>query len=131
MVAQIVATVKERGDTLVWANRAAGYGDECEKVLQQTRGAKKAVVASTTMVSPNAPKVEAVETVFVAAPADQTARQEHSAQVFNVWLAQALASGKYVPSPKVRVCEGGLGKINEALNALREGVSGEKLVVDV
>jgi NADPH:quinone reductase-like Zn-dependent oxidoreductase len=49
--------------------------------------------------------------------------------VWNDFLPEALARGKVVPSPKPRVFDGGLRQLQEALNTLKAGVSGEKLVI--
>ena len=72
-----------------------------------------------------------MEVKFVRAPVDAKERMEHFHFVFNIWLKEKLATGEFVPSPKVRVIEGGLEAANEGLDELRKGVSGVKLVLEV
>jgi NADPH:quinone reductase-like Zn-dependent oxidoreductase len=50
---------------------------------------------------------------------------------WGVWLTEALNKGTFVPSPKIRVIEGGLANLQEALDIQKKGVSGVKLVIDI
>jgi NADPH:quinone reductase-like Zn-dependent oxidoreductase len=51
--------------------------------------------------------------------------------LFNEWAPAALESRVFKPSPPVQIVEGGLEKAQEALDLLRKGVSGKKLVLEV
>ena len=75
--------------------------------------------------------MDGIEAKFVSPPTGDAARTEHFHFVFNVWLKEKLANGKFVPSPKVQLCEGGLEALNKGLDDLKKGVSGAKLVLEV
>ena len=51
--------------------------------------------------------------------------------VFRFWLKEQLENGEFVPSPKIQVVEGGLKSAQKALNKLKKGVGGLKLVLEV
>ncbi|KAK4101426.1 GroES-like protein [Parathielavia hyrcaniae] len=73
---------------------------------------------------------EGIEAVFVRGTAIWTERRDSAAGVFNELLSAWLEAGEVVPQT-VRVVEGGLGGLQTALNRLKKGVSGEKLVVEL
>lgn len=51
------------------------------------------------------------------------------AQVWQTYVAEALAAGALEPRPRLHVIEGGLEKIQEAFNYASKGVSAQKVVV--
>ena len=51
--------------------------------------------------------------------------------MFGVWLKEKLENKEFVPSAKIRLVEGGLHSANKALDELKKGVSGVKLVLEV
>ncbi|KAK4201175.1 chaperonin 10-like protein [Triangularia verruculosa] len=56
--------------------------------------------------------------------------KEVAQQVWNVYLAQAMAKGEFVPAPGPQVVEGrGLDKIQEGFEICKKGVSAAKVVV--
>ncbi|KAK4122617.1 GroES-like protein [Parathielavia appendiculata] len=71
---------------------------------------------------------EGIEAVFVRGRAIWTERRDLAAKVFGESLSAWLETGEVVPQT-TRVVEGGLGGLQTALDTLRKGVSGEKLVV--
>ncbi|KAJ5427863.1 hypothetical protein N7491_008305 [Penicillium cf. griseofulvum] len=62
---------------------------------------------------------------------DEVARSRHINEVFNGWLKPGLESGKVIPTPNIQIEGGGLGGIHAALDKLKAGVSGTKIVVPV
>jgi hypothetical protein len=60
-----------------------------------------------------------------------TAQPELGAWLFNEYLQGALENGSAVPSPPAQIVEGGIGAMQEALDLLKKGVSGRKLVLKV
>jgi hypothetical protein len=101
------------------------------EILKQLKGEETAKLASAIPLSEDSPKMEGVEVKFVAAPRDAKERTEHFHFVFGVWLKKKLEAGEFVPSPKVKVIEGGLESANKGLDELKKGVSGVKLVLEV
>lgn len=75
--------------------------------------------------------VSGVEAKFVTIPQAKDERDEHFHFVFGVWLKEKLAKKEYVPSPHIQVIEGGLESANRALDLIKEGVSGTKLVLEM
>ncbi|KAL2145656.1 hypothetical protein VTI28DRAFT_6714 [Corynascus sepedonium] len=71
-----------------------------------------------------------VEETFVRGYVIWTEQRDLAASVFNDLLGRWLETGEVVPQA-ARVIEGGLEGLQTALNVLREGVSGEKLVVEL
>lgn len=51
--------------------------------------------------------------------------------LFNDWLAEALAKGVVVPAPAIQIVPGGIASATAVLDAIKKGVSGVKLVVQV
>lgn len=100
-------------------------------VLKVTKGSGTAKVAHAPVLLPDAPALEGVEVIFVMPPIDASARSAHIYKCFNVWLLQGLASGAVIPSPQVQIAAGGLEGLNKALDTLKAGVSGSKIVVNV
>lgn len=58
-----------------------------------------------------------------------TSKTDLSEWLFATFLLPALEKGLIVPSPKLRIVEGGLDSLQTALDTLKKGVSGEKLVI--
>ncbi|KAL8870957.1 MAG: hypothetical protein Q9174_003116 [Haloplaca sp. 1 TL-2023] len=100
-------------------------------VLKITKGDGAAKVAHAALLPEPMPTLEGTEIKFTFPPTDPEVRNKHILKCFHGWLKDGLATGAVVPSPRVRVIEGGLGGLNEALNELSKGVSGTKLVVSV
>ncbi|AEO59416.1 hypothetical protein MYCTH_2094591 [Thermothelomyces thermophilus ATCC 42464] len=71
-----------------------------------------------------------VDAVPVRALDAWTSRRDLAARVFNDLLGTWLETGEFVPQTP-RVVDGGLEGLQTALETLRNGVSGEKLVVEV
>ncbi|KAL4951145.1 chaperonin 10-like protein [Aspergillus filifer] len=102
-----------------------------QSILKEVRGTEPAKIAYAPILPNDAPKVEGIEAKFVFPPTEPEPLRERFAQIFGGWLESKLAAGEVVPSPRVRVVEGGLEGLNRALDVLSEGVSGTKIVVRI
>jgi len=100
-------------------------------ILKEFKGEGTAKLAEAKPLSEDSPKMEGVEVKFISAPKDETKRTEFFHFVMRVWLKEKLEKGEFVPSPKIKVIEGGLESANKGLDELKQGVSGVKLVLEV
>lgn len=101
------------------------------EVLEQFKGDGITKVAHAARIPEDFQKVDWADVKFVSPPAEDEARTEHFEFIFNVWLKEKLAKGEFVPSPKIQMVQGGLEALNDALNTLKKGVSGVKIVLEV
>jgi len=131
VVGKIVKAVKEDGVTVETGFDAVGQVKSCLEILKEVKGHGTARLASAVPLSEDTPTEEGVEVKFVAAPADEGERMEFFHFVFGVWLKERLEKGEFVPSPKVKMVEGGLEGVSKGLDELKKGVSGVKLVLEV
>jgi len=132
VVESIVKAAKEDEVTIQMGfNAAAGSLQSCLDILKESKGEGTAKLATAIPLSEDSPTVEGVEVKFVSAPEDEKERDEHFHFVFGVWLKEKLEKKEFVPSPRVKVIEGGLESVNKALDELKGGVSGVKLVLEV
>lgn len=128
----IVKAAKEDGVTVQVGYDAVGAQKSCMEILKQLKGVEEvARLASAPRLPEDLTPVDGVEVKFVAPPEDAKERAESFHFVFNVWLKEKLESGEIVPSPKAKVVDGGLQSVNKALDELKAGVSGVKLVLEV
>ena len=132
VVSQIIDTVKKDGVTLRTANCVVeGSLQPTLDVLKITKGDAVAKVAHSPPLLPGAPTLDGAEIKFNLPPMDPAERNEHMYKCFHVWLQNGLKSGTVVPSPRVQVEAGGLEGLNKALDTLKAGVSGTKIVVQI
>ena len=131
VVESVVKAAKEDGVTIRIGYDAAGQLQDCLDILNEFEEEEPARLASAVPLSKDSPKGEGVEVRFVEAPNDERERSEHFHFVFGVWLKEKLEKGEFVPSPKVKLIDGGLESANKALDELKGRVSGEKLVLEV
>ncbi|RFU32264.1 hypothetical protein B7463_g4087, partial [Scytalidium lignicola] len=132
VVEQIIKAANEDGIAIQTAyNAALGASEQCIEVLKEFKGDGVAKLASAARLPDNCPKVDGIEIKFVAPPTDLEGRIEHFHFVFNIWLKEKLATGEFVPSPKIQVIPGGLEAANTGLDVLTKGVSGVKLVLEL
>lgn len=133
VVSQIVHAAIQDGISLRLCYMAAQGGLEPSiEVLKQLKGDDGiAKIASAPVVPPDAPTVDGVEVTFVSPPEDPKPRSEHFHWVYTDWLKEKLETGEFVPSPRVKVIKGGLEATNKALDELKQGVSGTKLVIEL
>ncbi|KAL8670470.1 MAG: hypothetical protein Q9168_004994 [Polycauliona sp. 1 TL-2023] len=100
-------------------------------VLKLTKGDGAAKVAHAPLLPENAPTLENTMIKFTFPPADPEEAKKHIHHCFQIWLKDGLSSGTVVPSPRIQVAPGGIGGLNDALDTLKAGVSGTKIVVSV
>ena len=131
VVSQIIDTVKKDGVTLRTAYCVVGSLQSTLDVLKSTKGEGVARVAHAPPLLPGAPTLEGVEIKFVLPPMDPVERSNHMYKCFHIWLRDGLNSGTVIPSPHAQVEAGGLEGLNKALDTLKAGVSGAKIVVQV
>jgi NADPH:quinone reductase-like Zn-dependent oxidoreductase len=132
VVDKIVAAVKKDGLTLTTAHCVVNESlQPTLDVLKQTKGEAAAKVAHSPLLPEGHPTLENTEIVFNFPPMDKSIRDQHIYKCLNGWLHEGLKSGSVVPSPAIQVEEGGLEGVNAALDKLRAGVSGTKIVVPI
>lgn len=132
VVSQIIDTAKKDGVTLRTANCVVeGSLQPTLDVFKATKGDALAKIAHTAPLLPGAPTLEGVEVRFNLPPMDPVERNEHMYKCFHGWLQDGLKSGTVVPSPRIQVEAGGLEGLSKALDILKAGVSGTKIVVRV
>ncbi|KAG9230411.1 chaperonin 10-like protein [Amylocarpus encephaloides] len=126
----VVKSARADGLALNSGFDAIGQVHNCAEILKQTaNGAPK--LATAKRIDPLAPKADGIEVNFIKAPEDPKEQTEHFSFVFNHWLKEKLEKKEFTPSPKIHVVDGGLQSINSALDELKKGVSGVKLVLEV
>ncbi|KAL1793793.1 hypothetical protein ACET3X_008775 [Alternaria dauci] len=72
---------------------------------------------------------DGIELLSVSGENIWTTRKDIATWLFHTFLPSALKDGSIVPSPKLQIVEGGLTGLQSAMDALKKGVSGQKLVV--
>ncbi|KAJ5191250.1 zinc binding protein [Penicillium cinerascens] len=128
---KIVNASREDGLTFKMGYHATGSQQLSVDVLDALRGEEKVKLAIAPRVDIDVKVPKGVETAFVSAPEDPEERQERLVWIFKTWLQEKLAAGQLVPSPRIQVVEGGLESANKALDELKTGVSGVKLVLEL
>ncbi|KAI1075189.1 GroES-like protein [Whalleya microplaca] len=132
IVPKIVAAVNNDGVKLHTAHCVVKGGlQPTLDVLKETKGDAVAKVAHSPVLPPDHPTLEKTEILFNYPPMDPAARDKHMYQCFHGWLQDGLKSGSVVPSPDIQVEGGGLGGLNAALDKLKGGVSGTKIVIPI
>ena len=132
IVSQIVDAVKKDGVNLHTAHCVVnGSLQPTLDVLKETKGDAVAKVAHSPVLPADHPTLDKTEIKFNFPPMDPAARDNHMFQCFHGWLQDGLKSGSVVPSPSIQVEGGGLVGLNPALDKLKAGVSGTKIVVPI
>ena len=130
VVSQIVSAVKKDGVKLHTAHCiVAGSLQPTLDVLKETKGDAPATVAHSPVLPEDHPTLGNTEIRFNLPSMDKAARDKHIHECFHGWLAGGLQSGSVVPSPSIQIEGGGLEGLNAALDKLKAGVSGTKIVV--
>ncbi|MCJ1244826.1 hypothetical protein MMC30_002027 [Trapelia coarctata] len=129
VIGHIIAAAKEAGVDIKYAFDAVstnGSQQQVAKVVEAFGGGK---VCLTLPWPENAEKPSGVEVVNTGAYRILTDQKEVGGWLFNEWLAEALVKKTFVPSPAIEIVEGGIEGVQKALELLKKGVSGKKLVV--
>lgn len=132
VVAQIVQAVKKDGFKLHIAHCVVeGALQPTLDVLKETKGDASAKVAHSPILAEDHPTLHNTEIIFNFPSMDKAIRDKHMYACFHGWLYEGLQSRSIVPSPMLQVEQGGLQGLNSALDKLRAGVSGTKIVVPI
>jgi NADPH:quinone reductase-like Zn-dependent oxidoreductase len=135
VVSNIVAAAKADGVQINLGYDAVGQLPLSASVLVQAKTVDTAKLASAVFPARVAgwgdTEVPGVHVTFVEVPTDAEERTEHLQFIIQGWLQDKLTTREFVPSPKIKVVPGGLEALNEALDILKAGVSGEKVVVEI
>lgn len=131
VVESIIKAAKEDGVTIKTGYDAVSQLKPCLEILKEFKGDGTSKLAEARPLSEDSPKEEGVEVTFMQAPADEKERAQHFHFIFRVWLKEKLEKREFVPSPKIQVVEGGLESAQKALDKLKAGVSGVKLVLEL
>ncbi|EGP90053.1 unnamed protein product [Zymoseptoria tritici ST99CH_3D1] len=130
VVKDIAAKVKADGVLLRTAHTIVDNAlQQTLDVLKETKGDHPARVAHAPLLPENAPSLDNTEIKFTYPPTSPDERNKHLYKCFHGWLKDGLAAGSVVPSPRVQVVPGGISGLNKALDVLKAGVSGVKVVV--
>lgn len=132
VVSQIIDAVKKDGVNLHTAHCVVKGGlQPTLDVLKETKGDAAAKVAHSPVLPPDHLTLDNTEILFNFPSMDKAVRGKHMYQCFHGWLQDGLKSGSVVPSPDIQIEDGGLEGLNPALDKLRAGVSGTKIVVPI
>ncbi|RYP00426.1 hypothetical protein DL764_006511 [Monosporascus ibericus] len=132
VVSQIIDMVKKNGVNLHTAHCVVnGSLQPVLDVLKQTKGDAVAKVTHSPVLPPDHPTLDKTEIKFNFPSMDPVIRDKHMYECFHIWLQDNLKSGSVVPSPSIQIKRGGLEGLNIALDKLRAGVSGTKIVVPI
>ncbi|KAJ5322694.1 hypothetical protein N7452_010983 [Penicillium brevicompactum] len=132
VVSQIVEAVKKDELNLNVAHCVVDGGlQPTLDILKETKGDTAAKVAHSPILPPDHPTLDNTTILFNLASQDSEERNAHMRQCFHGWLKHNLESGSVVPSPNLQVESGGLEGVNAALDKLKAGVSGTKLVLSI
>ncbi|KAL6900016.1 GroES-like protein [Trichoderma evansii] len=134
VVSQIVSQAQKDGVKLNTAHCVVKEGlQPTLDVLKETKGNEPAKVAHSPVLPQDHPTLDNTTILFNFPSGDKTARDKHIYQCFNGWLAKGLKldTCTVVPSPFIQVESGGLEGLNSALDKLKAGVSGAKIVVPI
>ncbi|KGO73771.1 Polyketide synthase, enoylreductase [Penicillium italicum] len=132
VVSQIVEAVKKDGVDLHTAHCVVVGGlQPTLDVLKETKGDGAAKVAHSPVLPADHPTLENTTITFNFPSMDSAERSKHMYQCFHGWLKDGLKSASVVPSPALQIEDGGLEGLNPALDKLKAGVSGAKIVLSI
>lgn len=129
VVDDIAAAVKKTGRKLAHALDAISLPDSIQGtvgVLQKAgeKGSKIGLVLGWPV---DLPKPDGVEVVQVGARNVLT-KPELAKWLFAEFITKSLIKGTFVPSPKLELLSGGLDGLQDGLDRLKKGASGQKFV---
>ncbi|CAI6332926.1 unnamed protein product [Periconia digitata] len=132
VVSQIVDAVRRDGVNLHTTHCVVNESlQPTLHVLKETKGDAAAKVAHSPVLPKDHPTLDKTEIKFNFPSMNKAVRDKHMYQCFHGWLQDGLRSGSVVPSPSIQVEGGGLEGLNPALDKLKAGVSGIKIVVPI
>jgi NADPH:quinone reductase-like Zn-dependent oxidoreductase len=131
VVDEIIKAMQDDGVSCEMGYDAVGALDQCNTILKAMNPSGKARLASAPPLSEDSPRVEGIDTTFVASPTDPQERTKWMSFIFNQWLTKVLEERLLRPSPPPKLIHGGLKSLDQALDELKAGVSGVKLILHV
>ena len=114
-----------RGRRLAGVLHATGRVEDSLAVAAGAEGVRK---VAATLPPPEA-LPEGVSATHIIGPSLKD--DDVGPMIYRDFLPEALAAGRFVPAPPARVTGRGLEALQSAVDLLRSGVSGEKLVVEL
>jgi D-arabinose 1-dehydrogenase-like Zn-dependent alcohol dehydrogenase len=137
VVEEIIAAIKADGVSLDFAYDAVGSAAECNAVIKAINPTGTTKMAYAPLVTDETARTEGVELCFITPPKDDAAQRKWATFIFNTWLARVLEERTFKPSPPPKLIKPllqintGLKSLDEGLDELKKGVSGNKLVIEV
>lgn len=131
VVSEIMGSMRE--DHIVLHHCFLGQGnlDFISDLLNQLRGDSIGKIGSAPIIPTDAKKIDGVVVNFLHPLKEAKESYDYFHWVFNEWLTKKLAQKEYIPSPRLKIVGKGLEAIDSALDELKQGVSGTKLVVEL
>jgi len=112
-----------QGRRLAGTLHATGSMTDCLAVVSRCEGSRR--VAATLPPPEDRPiGVDATQIFGTALREDEV-----GPMIYRDFLPHALATGSFVAAPAARIVGSGLGALQDALQALKDGVSAAKIVV--
>jgi NADPH:quinone reductase-like Zn-dependent oxidoreductase len=136
VVDKILSAMKNDGVRLEGVFDAVGALDECSQIAKGANPAATTKLASAPWVAEDTSK-EGLDVKFIVSPEDAVERGRWLHFVFAEWLSVELAEKRFKPSPKPKLvksktpAKGGLKLIDDAIDEMKNGVSGVKLIVEL
>ncbi|KAH8896089.1 GroES-like protein [Thozetella sp. PMI_491] len=131
-VKDLVTAAEQSGRPIAYALDTVASADTIAAtldVLEQSKGTEEPKFASLLPAPEDLVTSSAINPIFVPAELILTDKQDLCAWLFNDLLTNGLERKAIVPTPKVRIAGYGIESLQQAMNTLKDGVSGEKLVV--
>jgi len=134
---KMVQELKDEGIKLELIYDAVGASKECNEIAKALNPGSRTKMVSAVALGEGSGQFDALEASFILPPTDELERKKWMHFVLGQWLSKVLEDKKYKPSPKPKLFKsvaptsGGLKSIEEALDELKKGVSGIKLIVEV
>ncbi|KAH8811133.1 chaperonin 10-like protein [Xylogone sp. PMI_703] len=134
VVDDIIAAAKRVGSPITHAVDTISEGSTFQSVTEvllrsAEQGQETPKVAHLLPLPETVPKPDGITAEPVHGEEIWTSRVDLAEWLFNDFLSTALEKEVVVPSPAVEVVEGGLNGLQPAMNTLKAGVSGKKLIV--
>jgi NADPH:quinone reductase-like Zn-dependent oxidoreductase len=133
---QITQAAERDGLRVVAAFDAVGTGEGeahpavmSAKILKASNGGGK--IVTVRQWPDGVEKFEDVPVSNMMAFEVGVGQKELGTWMFNDWLESVLAKGTFKPGVELQVVEGGLDGVQKALDTLKKGVSGTKLLVEL
>lgn len=130
---KLVAAAKRANVPITYGFDAVSQGNTFSQVTNvlASSGGQEGKIALVLPWPDEMPKPKGMTVSLIMALSLWSEQADLSAWLFNDWLKATLEKKIIVPSPKIEVIEGGLRSTQKALDKLKAGVSGTKLVLQV